>query len=428
MFSKVILSMLILVGYSLASFYVGQQFEVEKMTVATKQFHAPDATRKMAEYQVLSNNFFGAGWLIVLGVIMLIWWTDAKKLFKLCTAVAVLSVGTGCLRPIEPIKLEEISSHEEAFLIPYTGDTSVQEASNSAEFLKKNLVFTKQVRIPQQWIPLGREWIGPNGKWHDAALLIRVDVSPVTKEWTADVNSGTSAKNEAIWVMTADSIEFSTGWTVTAKIEDRDNAIKFLHNYRNGTLATIMDLEIRAKIQGEFGLEVTDLPMETLRKGATPHLTKIINVVKGFFKEKGITITNIGITGGFVYKNASILEKMVQVFNAEQEKDIAISKTKAQEEMNKAIIFKAQGEADAILKTKKAEADGIKLLADAKLYELEKAKENTTLYVQLKQIELQKEQLMKWDGRFPLYFMGTSSNTPSMLLQMPPIGEKAKKD
>ena len=61
---------------------------------------------------------------------------------------------------------------------------------------------TKQIRLPQQWIPLGYETYGWNGEWRDAAKLIKVDKSPVTREWTADPNTGTSNRNEAIWVMT----------------------------------------------------------------------------------------------------------------------------------------------------------------------------------------------------------------------------------
>ncbi|MFX6218217.1 hypothetical protein ABTF55_20675, partial [Acinetobacter baumannii] len=86
------------------------------------------------------------------------------------------------------------------------------------------------------------------------------------------------------------------------------------------------------------------------------------------------------ITGGFVYKDKSIIDTMVKVFNAEQEKSIAIAKTNAQEEQNKAVILEAQGKADAIMKTKKAEADGIKLVADARAYEVDKVKADQKTY------------------------------------------------
>jgi hypothetical protein len=138
---------------------------------------------------------------------------------------------------------------------------------------------------------------GPDGEWKDAAILIKVDKSPVTREWTADENSGTSTRNEAIWVMTSDQVEFSTGWTCTARIDSQENAVKFLYNYPNGSLKNVLDQEVRGKLQADFGLEVTDLPMETLRISATPHITAVTKSITAFFKDRGITITNLGITG-----------------------------------------------------------------------------------------------------------------------------------
>lgn len=408
MILRLIVCAALLIGYNVGWSLFFQQNQYQRTNEAVKQMNSPKAAEENVTNQMVRDYSYFGGYIIVLGVIAMIMFSDVKKAL---IPVALLML-SGCMRPIEPVVNKEINSHEEAFLIPYQGDAAQQAAANNEEFLKKNLVFAKQVRIPQQWIPVGREWLGPNGKWHDAATLIVVDIAPVTREWTADKNSGTGGKDEAIWVMTADSIEFSTGWTTTAKIDDRDMAVKFLHNYRNGSLAQIMDTEIRAKLQAEFGLEVTDLPMNTLRSNATPHLLKVMKSVKEFFLPKGINVTNIGITGGFVYKNPSISEKMVAVFNAETEKDIAVSKTKAQEEMNKAIILKATGEADAIMKTKKAEADGNKLIADSKSYEIEKAKENLPAYVQLKQLEL----MQRWDGHFPQYMMG---GNPNLLLQVP---------
>ena len=187
-------------------------------------------------------------------------------------AALAMPMCVGCWRPFEPIQLETINPNEEAFLLPLLGDVKDQKSTNNEEYLRANLVFTKQVKIPQQWVQKGFETFGPNGDWKPAALLVKVNKSPVTREWTADPNSGTSDRNEAIWVMTSDQVEFSTGWTCTARIATRDDAVKFLHNYPNGSLQTVLDTEVRARLQAGFGLEVTDLPMETLRKEATPHI------------------------------------------------------------------------------------------------------------------------------------------------------------
>lgn len=346
------------------------------------------------------------------------------QMFMLMACVNLI----GCAKPFEPVKLEVIGTNEEGFLIPYTGDSKKQASTNNEEFLRANLVATKQIRIPQQWVPVGYERIFWNGDWQDAAKLIKVDKSPVTREWTADAGSGTSNRNEAVWVMTSDQVEFSTGWTLTARIGSRDDAIKFLHNYPNGSLKEVLDSEVRSKIQADFGLEVTDLPMDELRKNATPHIKNVINGVTKFFSERGITITNLGITGGFVYKNPAIQEKMVEVFTSEQEKSIKLAKYQAQEQENKRTFSEAEGRAKAKLTERKAEADGIKLVADAKAYEITKAKEDLETYLALKRLELETKKTEKWDGAYPTFFMGGEGKTPEMLLTVPtPVAGKKNK-
>jgi len=442
---KFVICLLLVAGYTIGSNIYFQDQQVAKTERAMKQLDDREGVQVQQEQTKehnVTNNLFLLGWAGVALLCFLVFLGDLKRMFTntartaaILFTVGLTLFGSGCMRkPFEPVKLEVIKSNEEAFLLPLTGDGKKQESSSNEDYLRANLVYTKQVKIPQQWVSKGYETWVYNGEWRDAATLVKVDKSPVTREWTADPNTGTSNKNEAIWVMTSDQVEFSTGWTITARIESRDDAVKFLHNYPNGSLTTFLDQEVRSKLQTEFGLEVTDLPMEELRKNATPHILKTRKTVTDFFKNRGITITNIGITGGFVYKDKSIIEKLVAVFNSEQERAIAVAESNAQEERNKSVILKAQGEADAILKTRKAEADGIRMVAEARTYELEKAKDNLGVYLQLKQLELQKELLSKWNGLLPSYYMGggdANRGGPSMLLTLPgleaPLRPKTEK-
>lgn len=434
---KTVLVGLLIGGYGVGSAMVRGHWQTASTERALDQLREdqPGLQQRLLEEHQAENKVYFIGWAVVAGLSVVMLAGDLRKLcFRkarpCCAGVLLLglTVFSGCYRPFEPVQLEVINPNEEAFLLPYLGDTKKQTSSDNEEYLKASLVYTKQVKIPQQWVPRGFETFGANGVWQPAAVLVKVDKSPVTREWTADSNSGTSNKNEAIWVMTSDQVEFSTGWTITARIASRDDAVKFLHNYPNGSLKEVMDTEVRSKIQAEFGLEVTDLPMDTLRKAATPHITNVTKNVEEFFKERGITITNLGISGGFVYKDKTILDTMVKVFNAEQEKAVAAAETAAQEERNKKLILEATGKADALLKSKEAESEGIKLVADAKVYELEKSTENWESYVALKQFELQKELLTKWDGAYPRYFLGGSgtAGNPNFLLQLPPVESVAK--
>lgn len=390
-----------------------------QVQLALQEFREPGAVvaTRQESFWLSQRPALTVTGLVGLGVLLfggdLVQWRQRTSAARrnIALGLSLLAVGSasGCVKPFEPIKLEVIKPNETAFLLPLLGDPKQQAAINSEEYLRANLVQMQQVRLPQQWVQHGYEWIGYNGAWRDAAVLIRVDRAPVTRVWTADARTGTSTKDEAIWVMTSDQVEFSTGWTCTAYIPNHEEAVKFLYYYPNGTLADVMDREVRAKLQSAFGLAVTDRPMEELRTKATPVIQDVVRDVSEFFQERGIVITNLGIEGGFVYRDPSIMKTMVEVFNAEQQKAKEQALLAAQEISNKRLLSERQ-----------AEADGIKLVADAKQYEAEQAQENLELYVKLKQLEIEKERAAKWDGRYPVYYFGTGgASTPDLLLTMP---------
>lgn len=411
--TRVFLSMMILLICTASLWYVNHNTINGDVSASVKQL-----TEHNQRSLMVAREARGHAQLIIptIGMLLIALVWAPSKLKKVAPAILLLSA-VGCRQPFEPVKLEMIEPHEVGFLVS-NQDVHEQTATSSEDY-EKSMVSSQQVKIPQMWVPLGYETLGWNGEWRDAARLIKVDTSSVTREWTADPNSGTSNKNEAIWVMTSDQVEFSVGWGCTCKIANRQDAAKFLSNYKNGTLESVMDKEIRGKIQTDFALGVTDLPMNTLRNSATPVIKQTTTEIVKFFAERGITITNIGITGGFVYKDAKIIAKMVEVFTAEQEKSIAMAKTVAQEETNKTIQLEADAKAKATLTVLKAEAEGIQAVADAKAYEIEKAQENKEIYLELKKLEIDKARLEKWDGKYPVYMMNSGGAPPTMLMNMP---------
>jgi regulator of protease activity HflC (stomatin/prohibitin superfamily) len=368
------------------------------------------------------------GW-VVLGLVMFA--NDLERVLRksrrsagaVSLGAVMLLGGSGCYRPYEPVVLETIGTSEEGFLVPLTGNTMKQQAFTSEELLEQSMVATKQVQIPHRWIKLGYEVFWPNGKWVPSAILIQIDRAPITREWTADATSGTSTKNEAIWAMTSDQVEFSTGWTCTGRIATRKDAVKFLWNYPSGSLKDVMDTEIRARIQAAFGGDVTDKPMDELRLHATPVIHSVRDDVTAFFAARGITITTLGITGGFVYKDKKIQETMTKVFQAQQEQLTAQAGTRTQEERNKAIKLAAEGAAEAARMQAKGEADAIRSVADAKAYEIEKAEANLQTYLSLKQIEVEKARLEKWNGQYPTFLMGNGAASPGLMMKVPDLAD-----
>ena len=114
-----------------------------------------------------------------------------------------------------------------------------------------------------------------------------------------------------------------------------------------------------------------------------------------------------------------IQDSIDQVFEAQQDEQVAIAESKAAEQRKLALKLTGEGEAAKILEAKKGEAEGIKAVADAKAYELEKLNENPEAYIALKTLEVQMSQIESWDGTLPQTLFGTGTGEqPSLLLNI----------
>jgi regulator of protease activity HflC (stomatin/prohibitin superfamily) len=262
-----------------------------------------------------------------------------------------------------------------------------------------------------------------SGEWMSTVTVIKVDRKPVTREWTADPNSGTSNKNEAIWVESSDSIEFSTGFNCTAYIAEPD-AAKFLYFYPSGSLAQVLDEEIRNQVQQVVAEFAAGFDLDTLRGKKTDMIADVREQVVPFFAERGITITTVGMFGGFEYKDPKIQQSINEVFVAQQEKNVEKAKLEAMDDKQKRLEAEgkaeanqarevAKGKADAIELVKAAEAKGITLVNDA----LKEAKENP-LFVHIKALEVESERIEKWDGSVPKMMMGSDGGGFVPMIQM----------
>ena len=339
----------------------------------------------------------------------------------LCLAVCLAVIGlSGCRKPFMTPKFEQIKPNEFAFLVPY-GKTSDQTQASPESYWIEKKVMAKEIEIPQEWVADGYEDGAYNGHYKDSAVLIRVDSSPVTRSWTKDQNTGTSTRDEAIWAMSSDQIKWTVGWNCTARIASIEDAAMFLSNYPNGKLMEVMDTEVRGKLTTRFNLAVTDLPMKQMQESGAPVFKAVTEEVTKFFKARGITITDLGINGPYVYDNPNITKVLEEKYTAAQQEEINRSKTTAQAETNKATQLVAEAKAKAILTEREAEATGIKSVADAKAYEIEKANKDLKTYLELKRLENEKALIERWTGSYPNFFSG--GQNPSMLLQLP--GTKA---
>jgi hypothetical protein len=197
--------------------------------------------------------------------------------------------------------------------------------------------------------------------------VVKVDRSPVTRQWAADDKF---AKDRAIWVESAESIGFSTGFAVTAYIEESDTA-RSLYSYVSTSLAQVMDSAMRARIQMTAANISAKYKLDAPREGKSEIIEAIKGDVVRFFKAKGIAVTTIGMFSGFTYENPKIQDSIDATFIAQQEKVVASAILDAQSDKTKQIEMaataaaeaarqKGQGEADAKFASFQAEANGLR--------------------------------------------------------------------
>lgn len=325
-----------------------------------------------------------------------------------------MAVCVGCRRPYDVPEYEEIKNNETAFVIPLEGKTSDQKVFQSEEYLKTLQVATKRIRIPHRWNQTGREWKRWAGEWIDTVKILKVDRTPITREWTPSEKTGTSRTDQGIWVESKDSVGFSTGFSCTAHVEEADAAL-FLYKYPAGSLAIVMDTQIRARIQTMAAETCAVYDMDLLRGEKDTLIAKIRADVEPFFKKNGITVTTIGMFGGFTYENPAVQTAIDKVFEAQQLEDVAEAERKAAEIEKLSIMIRADAEAQKIQKVAEAEANKIRAINAA----AEEAQKNP-LFLQLKQLEIEKGRIEKWDGIYPRWYMGQglSGASPDILLSL----------
>ena len=336
---------------------------------------------------------------------------------------------TGCVKPYDRPEFVEIDTSETGFLIPLEGDAAQQAKFQSEDYLKQRKVATKRVQITHRWSQEGR--LPGDGQWIPTVRLVKVNRSPVTREWattqTTAANGAVQRSDKAIWIESGDSVGFSMGFTCTAFIPE-DEAARFLYWYPSGSLAEVMDREVRGRIQQVSAEVAAKYPLDLLRAKKQEIADAVKNDVTNFFATRGVTVTTIGMFGGMTYENPEIQKSIDATFIAQQLKVVAEAKFEAQKKENDRIELEANavaekarrealGLADAKRTTAAAEAEAIREVNRA----LNEAQQNPVLY-QLKALDVEKARVEKWDGRYPTYFMGAAGGSPNLLLQVPSPG------
>ena len=313
-----------------------------------------------------------------------------KRVAALGLAVTIATSATGCglIKPYDKPELVTIEASEVAFLIPLVGDTEDQVSFQSEALLAKAMIATKEITIQHRWIKTGR--LPGDGKWIPTHKLITVDRKPVNREWNSMKDSGTSKKNQAIYAESKESIGFSVGMNCSCQIDNEEDAIKFLYSYNTDPLSKIMDKQIRSKVESAFVETCARYSMDEILEKKDEIMKSIRDEIVPYFKERGITITNLGMKDGIKYDDPEIQKTINEKFSSAQ-------RVITQSNENDVKISKAEAEAQAKIIKAEAEAEANRIIAESL----------TDSFIEYNKTNKYTE---KWDGSVPKVSTGSDAN------------------
>lgn len=314
------------------------------------------------------------------------------KLLPTLLMLGVLGVMTSC-GPALVIPYETIETNETAFLVPLEGASKdAQGKFMSLDFLKEAKVATKRIMIPVKKYSTGR--MAGDFKWLRTMRVIKVNRTPVTREWTDDAETGTTNKNEAIEVESLDSIGFKLGVNITAMISEVDASL-FLYTYAGKSLESVVDEDVRGKVLSILSREFGSRDLATCKKEKKVIFDVARKEVGEHFQKFGVTVSNLGHSKGLTYVDKEIQDSINQAYVEEMNIQAQAKKNEAQAKINERNVDMAKAEKDAAV-------------------EFAKARVARTQMVKL-DIELKKAQALlnlsnSWDGKYPEKMMPANAN------------------
>jgi len=329
---------------------------------------------------------------------------------RCCSYLIALSIffvlGCGPMR-VDPII--EIDTSETAFVVPLEGDSADQGKFDSVALYEEKKIAAKRIVIPQRRRKTGRmPW---SYEWIPTVRVIRVNRAPKTAHWT-DTN--------AICVESKDSINFCVGVDITAEIAEED-ASTFLFNYGEKDLGKAIGTNVRSFAVGilsrEFGNRNIDTEEASDHEAAPTDASGrillgckedkarvsqiLVEETRAHFAEKGITITNMGLTGGLEFKDESIQEAINRTFVAVQAAETAEADLEVATNEARAATERAKGEADAAKEFARA--------AEARKSQARLSIETAQVDIQRMEAEARLKMAEKWDGKLPATIMPADS-------------------
>jgi hypothetical protein len=325
-----------------------------------------------------------------------------KSLLMLAMLGGLLTV-TGCIKPPKVPTCVEIKPNATAWVIPLDGNSQSGQAQfNSVAFLEAKKVATKRIWIDKVEQPIGRfSW---EIQWIDAVRVIAVDRSLVTREWTADAETGTAQADQSIHVNTKDNIGLKIGINITVSIDESD-ASTYLYYHGERPLADVTDQNLRGFVLTTLSGEVASMNLVDFQENQAVIYKKLSDVVTAECKSKGITVQSIGNAKGWQFIDPKIQESINKSYIAQQDNKTAEMEQNATKTRNATAVLVNANENSIKVATAQAQADAAIKLASAK----EAASFQNELQINLLLAQAKMAMATKWNGSMPASILPSTS-------------------
>jgi hypothetical protein len=344
------------------------------------------------------------------------------KRFLLIVALSASALLTGCIKPLEPKNdIVQVGTNQTLFVVPLNGENQNSQVKfDSAQYERFKKVAVREYKASYYYLQTGR-W-EHEGEWRRSEKIILVDRAPITVTCAVDNKANAKADNDAIWIESADSVGFSTGFSISALIQEADTAT-YLYRYSENALEKTIRTEVRARIQQVASSFAARFPLDMLRAKKNEMLKEITDDVIPFFKDRGITISTIGMFGGMTYENPAIQQAIDSVFIAQQDKEKSAAALAAQRDINAKSDSAAQQEKANVITLAKANAEGAKIKAEGEadaiksVADAAKDAASNPTFLELRKLEIEAARYAKWNGQLPqtVTILGEGEKTSIML-------------
>jgi hypothetical protein len=260
---------------------------------------------------------------------------------KILLSILMLVVMMGCVKPYKQELFYDSKPNEQIYLIAMEDDVEDQGTFNTRKdkaYYDKAMVMSTRVNIRQRWKQEGR--LEFSGQWIQSDKLLAVDLTPVSRKWTADIDTGTTTANQGFSMESADSISFTIGGVCTARIYDGS---LYLASYgESNSLSKTIDSNIRTAFETELNKGFSALELSEGRSSKNEISKLAAEITTTMFRSKGIEIETLGLTGGMLYEDKKIQENINAEFASTLQAKIKLNERLAQKEVNLQEIAQAE--------------------------------------------------------------------------------------